>query len=293
MEALDLPAPPKGVKGVTALEAIGRHAPAIEPPPPAITPVPADQPVTLSHSAIDDYRTCPLKYFYAHVAHVPLASDPAFMYGEAIHHAIKIWHQHRLHGRPIEADDVVAAFEGAWRSEGFLTPEHEARFLEQGRAALRRFVAAELAAKRDPVAVEREFRFRVGHDVVNGRWDRIDDRPEGIVLVDYKSSDIDDPEKAEQRAIESLRNGQLGLYALAYAEMYGRTPARVELRFVGRDLSGSAEVEPDHLERARGRIVEAAAGIRAAQFPPKPDRRNCGWCSYRQFCPHSAARGQG
>jgi len=49
---------------------------------------------------IDDWLTCPLKYLFAHVAHVPLAGDPSFMYGNAIHHAIKIWHQHRIRGCP-------------------------------------------------------------------------------------------------------------------------------------------------------------------------------------------------
>jgi DNA helicase-2/ATP-dependent DNA helicase PcrA len=293
LEALALPALPKGARAATALESIERHAPTPETPASAIAPVPADQPVSLSHSAIDDYRTCPLKYFYAHVAHVPLAGDPTFMYGEAIHHAIKVWHQHRLKGLPIVADDVVAAFEAVWRPEGFLTPEHEARLFEQGRAALRRFVADDLASRRTPVAVEREFTFRIGNDLVSGRWDRIDERSEGLVLVDYKSSEVDDPEKADERAKESLRNGQLGLYALAHAEMYGHPPARVELYYVGPGVAGSADVEPEHLERARARIAEAAAGIRSAQFPPKPDQRNCGYCSYRQFCPHSAARGQG
>jgi CRISPR/Cas system-associated exonuclease Cas4 (RecB family) len=67
-------------------------------------------------------------------------------------------------------------------------------------------------------------------------------------------------------------------------------PAAVELQFVGTGVTGSAEVTPDHLERARDRVREAAAGIRAAQYPPRPDQRNCGWCSYRLFCPHSAAR---
>ena len=36
-----------------------------------------------------------------------------------------------------------------------------------------------------PLAIEMDFRFRIGNDQVVGRWDRIDERPEGIVLVDY------------------------------------------------------------------------------------------------------------
>ena len=290
LEALDLPAPPKGAKAASALESIRRHAPVAEPAPAPFPAVPEGQPLTLSHAQIDDWLTCPLKYLFAHVAHVPLAGDPVFTYGTAMHHAIKIWHQHRIKGLPIDAHDVVAAFESAWSSEGFLTLEHEERMLAKGRAALRRFVEREAASSVRALAVETEFRFKVNGDVVVGRWDRIDERPEGIVLVDYKTSDVEETEKADERAERSLREGQLGLYALAYIESRQVMPARVELRFVDTGVSGSAVVGPEHLESARERVIEAAAGIRAARFPARPDQRNCGYCSYRLFCQYSAAR---
>jgi DNA helicase-2/ATP-dependent DNA helicase PcrA len=289
-EALDLPAPPKGARGTSALESIARYAPVAEPAPAPIAPVPDGTPLTLSHAQIDDWLTCPLKYLFAHVAHVPLAGDPSFMYGNAIHHAIKIWHQHRIKGLPVEVEDVVGAFDSAWSSEGFLTREHEERMQEQGREALRRFVARDAAARATPLAVETDFKFKVGDDVVIGRWDRIDERAEGIVLVDYKSSEVDDAEKAESRAKDSLKDGQLGLYALAYYEARQVMPAAVELQFVGTGVVGAAVVKDEHLERARERVREAAAGIREARYPPKPDQRNCGYCSYRLFCAHSAAK---
>jgi CRISPR/Cas system-associated exonuclease Cas4 (RecB family) len=118
----------------------------------------------------------------------------------------------------------------------------------------------------------------------------VDERPEGIVLVDYKSSEVEEADKADARAKDSLKDGQLGLYALAYAEARQVAPARVELHFVGPGVTGSAEVDAEHLERARERVREAAAGIRAGRFPARPDQRNCGWCSYRRFCRYSAAR---
>ena len=292
IEALDLPSPPKGGRGTSALESIARFAPAAESPAAEILPVPDDQPLEISHGKIDDYVTCPLKYRYAHVAQVPLATDPQAMYGIAVHHAIRVYHQHRMRGLPITVGDVIGAFEGAWASEGFYSRQHEEMRLEEGREALRRFVAREEASQRVPLAIEREFRFRLGrNDLVVGRWDRIDERPVGIVLVDYKTSEIEGQAKADERARESLRDDQLGLYALAYFEMYGVVPARVELQFVDSGIAGSAAVKPRHLERARQRALQAAAGIRGAQYPPLPNPRSCGWCPYSRFCIHSAARG--
>ena len=293
VESLNLPSPRRGTKAASPLESIARYAPPVEPPAPEMTPLRDEQILRVSYGQIDDYLTCPLKYRYAHVAQVPLASDPAIMYGIAMHHAVRIYLQHRMKGLPITAPDVVAAFEGAWSSEGFYSRDHEERRLEEGRETLRRFVAREEASKRVPLAIEREFKFRIGNDVVTGRWDRIDESPEGIVLVDYKTSDVTEQEMADQRAAKSLKDEQLGLYALAYDEMVQVMPARVELHYAGSGLTGSAVVAPDHLERARRRVAIAAAGIRSAEFPANPDQRKCGDCPYSRFCLYSAARGSG
>ena len=224
------------------------------------------------------------------MAQVPIETNPAAMYGIAVHHAIRVFHQHRMKGLPISAADVIGVFEQAWSNEGFYSREHEERRLEEGREALRRFVARELASSRVPLAIERDFKFKLGENVVVGRWDRIDEDADGIVLVDYKTAEVEDPEQARERAARSLKDEQLGLYALAYREMYGVTPARVELRYVGSGIVGAATVEPKHLDRAIERIDVAAAGIRAAQFPPRPDPRSCGYCPYSRFCLHSQAR---
>src|SRR4029079_16131752 len=107
---------------------------------------------------------------------------------------IRVWHQHRLKGLPIAAADVIGAYEKQWVSEGFLTLAHEARMQAQGREALERFVRGDLAARERTLAAEVEFEFRRGRNHVKGRWDRIDERPEGIALIDYKTSAVDDAE---------------------------------------------------------------------------------------------------
>ncbi len=290
LEALDLPAPPKGSRGASALESIARFAPVPEPPAAPLAPAGEDATVVIFHTAIDAWRACPLQYYFSYVANVPLPPDPTRMYGSAIHHAIRVWHQHRIKGLPVAVRDVIAAYEGAWSSEGFLTPSHEERMFAQGREALEGFVRRDLAANVVPLAIEQEFRFPLGNTQITGRFDRIDQRPEGIVLVDYKSSQVDDPEAAAARAKDSLRDGQLGLYALAYRETRGAVPARVELHFVASGEVGAADVEDEHLERARERAAAAAAGIRSARFEPTPDVRTCGQCDYRQICRASAAR---
>jgi len=287
LEALGLPAPPKGAREASALESIARHAPAPEGAA-GTTRVPEGTPLRLSNHQIDDYLSCPLKYRYAHVMKVPLLTHPAAMYGQAIHNAIQRYLQDRLNGYPTTAENLIRTFEGSWSSVGFLSREHEERRLAEGRELLRRFYAREEANPRRPLAVEQTFHFPVDGDEVTGRWDRVDSIGPDVALVDYKTAAIDDPEKAEERAVKSLKNDQLGLYALAYREVSGAPPRYVELHFVAHDLVGRAEVEPGHLERAHERITRAARGIRAGEFGADPDPMKCGFCPYSRFCPSSA-----
>ena len=289
-EALGLPEPAKGAKGASALESIARYAPVPDPPTSEPAPIGAEALLRLSHSQIRSFLDCPLQYYYAYVACVPLPSNPTLMYGSAVHQGIKVWNQARLRGIPITIHEVLAVYESEWLSEGFRNLAHEERMKAQGREALERFVRNELASRDRPVLVEGEFNFRIGRDEVNGRWDRIDERKNGVVLVDYKTSQVEEEEKAEERVASDLRDGQLGLYALAYFETRQKMPARVELSFVASGTVGSAEVEPEHLERARERVETAAAGIRRARFDAQPDSRTCARCDYRQICRFSAVR---
>ncbi|HEY6867437.1 MAG TPA: ATP-dependent DNA helicase, partial [Candidatus Eisenbacteria bacterium] len=287
-EALGLPPAAPGRQGLDPRQAIERHAPPALPPAAARAPMGDDEVLRLSSSRIDDYLTCPLKYRYAHEVEVPLTRDPAFMYGEAVHHAIRHYYKARLLGHPVDADEVVRVFEEAWSSEGFISREHEERRLEQGRRTLRALVAREGTARVRPLQIEQGFKFKRGNNVVDGRWDRIDERPGGIVIVDFKTSDVVAPDDADARARDSLRQGQLGLYALAYRETRGVVPAAVELQYVERGVTGRAEVEPGHLDAAAERIDQAAEGIRAARFAPQPEYLACRYCPFNNICPYTA-----
>ncbi len=107
------------------------------------------------------------------------------------------------------------------------------------------------------------------------------------MVIDYKSSDVTDQAKADQRARDSL---QLKVYALALFHMAGRLPARVELRFLESGLAGRHRPAEADLAKAREAILAAAAGIRARRFEATPSYRVCRYCPYNQVCPSTATR---
>jgi RecB family exonuclease len=70
---------------------------------------------------------------------------------------------------------LVAAFEAAWSSEGFVSREHEEARLAAGRETLRQFRRAQLSPGAVvPAYVEREFSFTLDGDRIRGRMDRVD-----------------------------------------------------------------------------------------------------------------------
>ncbi len=108
------------------------------------------------------------------------------------------------------------------------------------------------------------------------------------MIVDYKSSNVREPARAEDRATESL---QLQIYALVWREMFGRLPARVELRFLESGVVGRHVPTDEDAETALSAVRAAAAGIRARRFAATPSYQACRYCAYNQICPYTASRG--
>ncbi len=291
LEALDLPRIEPAAIAASPVQAVERHAPPPAPPgedAPIVLLPPSDDPVPLSFRQVDDYTTCPYKYRYIHVLRVPILRDHRIAYGAALHEAVQEYNRRRARRQPVTADDLVATLERAWISEGFLSREHEDRRLEEGRAVVRRFFAYQEASGLVPTFVEREFRFRSGAAYVRGRWDRVDIRGDEVVIIDFKSTAVRAQEDADRRTRDSE---QLAIYALAYQEVLGRLPDRVELHFLGHEIMvGRAEKDADDVAEAREMIERAASGIRARQFTATPDPyRACPYCAFNQICPFTAA----
>jgi len=265
VEALDLPHPAPAPRKSRVLEALARHQP---PPEPRVAPegeIPEHELLRLSHSRIDDYETCPLKYRYIHVLRVPLLAHHTVVYGHAIHEAVRQMFEARLAGRSFSEDDLVEAFRAAWVSEGFLSREHEERRQRVGEEMLRRFHGEETASAWAPTEVEQEFVFDVERNRIQGRYDLVAERDDRVTILDFKTGEVTDPKAAQKRANESL---QLDIYALAHLRTKGRLPDRVELRFLESGLAAGRTPSLDEVSRTEERIRAAADGIRRREFSP-------------------------
>src|SRR5437867_2492191 len=300
LEALDLLRDATRPFKARPVEEIEHFAPAPEAVEALLVPLAPDAEITLSHKQIDDYQTCPLKYFNVHVKRIPIRRHHAVAYGAVVHKVVEYYLTRRAVGNYTPLDDLLAIYERAWAgedilhdrpgvsrepAEGFLTREHEEARKAAGRDALRRFWNQEEADGVKPTYVEKEFGFTLGPNRVRGRYDRVDEDLLGAVIIDYKTSEVTRQKDADRRVAGSL---QLKMYALAWREMTGALPQRVELRFIDSAVVGRHSPTAEDAEAAITAVEAAAAGIRARRFDATPSWGACRSCAYNQICPYTA-----
>src|SRR5881409_1385636 len=287
LEALDLPRDAARPFKGKAIEEIHRNAPPAVGVGELLAPMAPEQELVISHKQVDDYQTCPLKYRYVHMLRVPILRHHAVVYGATVHLVVEYYLLRRAAGNYTPLEDLLGVYEREWDNQGFLTWEHEEARKAAGRQALTRFWHEEEAGGQKPTYVEKEFGFSLGRDRVRGRFDRVDEDLLGATIIDYKTGEVAKQKVADRRAAESL---QLKLYALAWREMTGALPQRVELRFLESNLVGRHTPAEEDTEEAIAAVHAAAAGIRARAFEATPSYNACRHCAYNQICPYTATR---
>ncbi len=183
------------------------------------------------------------------------------------------------------ADEPVEASELGRQVHDLLAEIPVPNASEQARELAARFQMSELAHRAcSAERVEREFDFLLAIDdcILQGRIDLWFEDGGRLVLVDYKTDDVDADGAAERARDYEL---QLHLYALALERITGRAPTQALLYFLRPDTVVSVGVEPEQLEAARERVRAFRRAQSEVRFPPRPDA-HCRRCPfYRGLCP--------
>jgi RecB family exonuclease len=245
------------------------------------------EPVRLSFSRVDTYRTCPLKFRFGYVDELPSRPGPELSWGSSLHAALEAWWDQKLPDPP-PVDVMLRALYDHWDDTGFQGMERpeKLRWYQHAQDVLRRHHERFAAAYVPAVACEEWFELDLGRNVqVVGSIDLVT-RTEGggIGIVDWKTNRR---AKNRQQVAASL---QLAIYALAARHLWGLDPDWVALDFVVPGVRVSVDREAIDLQAAVRAVHEVADAVRAERFEPTPNRL-CGWCDYRSACP--AFQGEG
>ncbi|MBN9793117.1 recombinase RecB [Pseudonocardia sp. TMWB2A] len=281
-------------------------APADEPGPdpaapgPAVTPAPVaapPRPPALSPSRAADFRRCPLLYRFRAVDRLPEPPSRAQVRGTLVHAVLEqLFARDPADRTPRAArellgpcwDDLAAAEPAA--AALFTGPEDPqlALWLDSASALLDRYFALEDPAGVTATAVEARIEATLpgaggaAPVPLRGILDRLDDGPDGLRVVDYKTG------ATPGEGYESGVLFQLKFYALAVLLTHGRVPDELRLLYLA---DGTALIyRPDAEELTRfGRLLEAVwTAIRLAaptgDFRPRTGPA-CRTCDHKAHCP--------
>ena len=248
--------------------------------------LPTTEQLSLDAHKIDDYLSCPLKYKYRYVLQVPVPPLHSLIYGEAVHAAIKEYHQRKRRKMPVSSEDLLRVFHAKWRSLGFFSYEHERERKARGEAVLQSFFEQQERMNTAPTYIEEPFRLQFENVIINGRWDRVDELPDGRVFItDYKTSEIDTQKAAQERV---QKNRQLRIYAWAYEERFQRPVTAWRLYFVDSGIVAEMQRKARLFDKPREEVRAAARGLLQQNFEPTPGQDVCPYCQYKGIC--SAAK---
>lgn len=240
---------------------------------------------TLSNSSINLYKTCPQRWKFRYVDKVPEKPRSFFSFGKSVHTGLEFLFEKISEPLP-SLDLVLAHYKEKWLREGYETGAQEKWFYQEGERILRGFYAKHKNDGKKVFQVEFKFNLYIEGVPMTGFIDRIDETPKGgLAIVDYKTGKAFDKSR--------VRNDpQLTLYQIAVQEVFKKPVETVSLYHLN---SLTPLIVPAHSKKMeqdlRGVVVEAAQGISAEKFDPKPEERgHCQWCDYIQICPAFAGR---
>jgi putative RecB family exonuclease len=236
----------------------------------------------LSYSAISTYLKCPLQYRFQYLEGRPGEPSPALSFGSSLHSALE-WLYSSPTGEAPSLDALLEQLECCWESDGYESPEEEARYFLQGKSTLALYYRNNVANLGGgfslPAAIEHKFAIDLGFCDLSGVIDRLDrDLEGGFEIIDYKTNRRLPPARRLQEDL------QLPLYQIAAKRIWEVPVSRVTFHYLMMDHKASFFITPEREADALASVRRVAQRIEAEDFAPC--RNNlCPWCDYSQDCP--------
>jgi DNA helicase-2/ATP-dependent DNA helicase PcrA len=239
--------------GSAQLSLLDELPPAADRPPPS-----------LAVTGLVAYARCPRQCYWDVVDRRPRPLRPAARVGSLVHGWIErqAAGQGSLLDAELEPDPWIAELKEAFLASSW--------------------------AQRRPRAVERPFVLSAGGTTVRGRVDAVYDLEaagsgDALEIVDFKTG--------RRPAADDGGSGfQLGLYALAGVDCWGRDPAglRTTEWYVREGAGVSRDWDAPGVDGVRARLGEVLDGVASGRFGPVPGTY-CARCAHIAACPEGQA----
>jgi RecB family exonuclease len=231
-----------------------------------------------SPSAFENWLSCPRKYRYRAIEKAPTRPSMAHLaLGNAVHAVLKD------HLFPIDTQQSVSTLLNKhWTDGGYRDQLQINRVKRIAQVWIEQYVENSPEARIR--SVEKSIGMSFDTYDVKGRIDRIDEKDNQLVIIDYK---VGHEPPTDAQAKSSLA---LAFYAVAAWRDMKQECFQVELHHIPSGTRAVAIHTSESFQRAKNRMDEIALEINQARdsnqlsdFPAQISNL-CGWCEFRPIC---------
>lgn len=247
-------------------------------------------PTSLSPSKVSAFKDCALAFRFSAIDRLPEPPSEPAIKGTTVHRALELLFGLETAERtPQQAQDcLVEALVEMRGSREFvelgLSDDAVSAFSADAASMVDRYFTLEDPRSIMPVGLEMMLEADVGGVLVRGIIDRLEEAPDGaLVVTDYKTG------RTPSVAQEQSRLGGVHFYAFLCQKVLGRIPDRIQLIYLGREpqviVTTPSEQSVRGMERKVGAIWSAVElACEREDFRPKQSAL-CNWCAFKEFCP--------
>ncbi len=249
----------------------------------------------LSFSAMNLYRSCPLRYKFRYLDGLPEeAVSSSLVFGSAVHASVELHFNRLLAGEPLPSiEEMLTVYHDAWRDQlevGQVQFGKDDDVSSLSKLAGRMLEAFRSSPAAQPaghvIGVEEELRGAIipGVPDLLGRIDLITETDEAVVITDLKTSRSRWSRDQAEDSAEQL---------LLYSELVKHLVPGKQMRLRFLILTNTKEpvvgvhelpVEQQRVDRTKRVVERVWRSIEAGSFYPAPSPMQCPSCPYREPC---------
>ena len=227
---------------------------------------------------ISMFSECPRRYKFQYIdklAEQFKVAKPHFTMGENVHKSLKDFFELPEPERTYPKLEELLRDNWREKREGFKDREEEKKFGEAALKMLKDFTEKE-DLKINPIALEQTYKVPLNEEIMlMGRIDRIDEKPDGLSIIDYKTGSVPDEEDKLQLAVYAIMVNKKIQKPVKHAiYLYLKSGKKY-------DFETTEEILEKELDILKKKISEI---LLEKEFKPNINKF-CGFCEYISICP--------
>lgn len=248
--------------------------------------------VVLSPSRLNDYLSCPRKFFYVKVLGIDVeeADWDGANFGTLIHSLLERAVKVAKESAYPTLEEILEKFRLGMAGMKFSSEAKKEKYFKQGQKLLTNYYPyfSQIPISR---ITDIEFSFYgvdVDGDFITGKIDRIEKNSDGTFeLYDYKTGNYTSEKKIAPNEEKQNYFNQLCFYKYAYEKLTGNKVSKVGIIYVeNHEKSVDKYLTDDDMKYIETLIKDTYQNIKALKFNPiKEDKQGvCKNCVYKQLC---------